>query len=121
MLPYNYVNKIWSRSKSRAKKSGIAFTITLIDVENLGVPISCPILGISLILDHSHKQSDGSISIDRIDSTRGYEVDNIRLISWRANFLKNNATLDEMMLLGDWAKEQRDNPDDHCELREATY
>jgi len=105
MLPYNYVNKIWTRSKSRAKKSGIPFTITIIDIEDLSVPLVCPVLGIPMNHEPSSSQQDDSISIDRIDSTRGYEPDNIVLISWRANFLKSNGTLDELISLGKWCEE----------------
>lgn len=42
---------------------------------------------------------DNSPSIDRIDSTKGYTRDNIQIISWKANSIKRNASLEELILL----------------------
>ena len=42
---------------------------------------------------------DDSISLDRIDSSRGYVPGNIIVCSWRANNLLSNATANEMALL----------------------
>jgi hypothetical protein len=36
---------------------------------------------------------------DRKDNARGYVKDNVRVISWRANRLKSDATLEELRLL----------------------
>lgn len=38
-------------------------------------------------------------SLDRIDSDKGYTRDNTRVISNRANTLKNNMTLEECRLI----------------------
>jgi hypothetical protein len=46
--------------------------------------------------------TEGSPSIDRIDNNGGYTVDNIAVISWRANRLKNNATSDELRQIAEW-------------------
>jgi predicted RND superfamily exporter protein len=45
---------------------------------------------------HRNMVEDDSISFDRIDSTKGYSVDNLIVISYRANKLKSDATLEEM-------------------------
>ena len=45
----------------------------------------------------------GPPSIDRIDSTKPHTLDNIHIISWRANNIKMDATLEELVILGDWA------------------
>ena len=37
--------------------------------------------------------------IDRIDSSKGYVKGNVRVISKRANTLKNNATIEELELV----------------------
>lgn len=43
-----------------------------------------------------------SPSLDRLDSSKGYVKGNVRVISKRANQLKNNATVEEMrMVLAD--------------------
>ena len=86
--------KLYTSLKASAKKRNIPFNLTLTDLNNLTFPITCPILGIPLSVNN--KQSDNSYSIDRIDSAKGYEIDNIIVISWKANRLKNNATNEEL-------------------------
>ena len=43
------------------------------------------------------KYSENKLSIDRIDSNKGYEKDNIQLVIWRANRAKNNLSNGEFM------------------------
>ncbi len=80
------------RAKARAKKHGWEFSIEESDVV---IPDVCPILGIPLQQLHGDNKS-ASPSLDRIDNTKGYVKGNVWVISWRANTLKNNATLDEL-------------------------
>jgi hypothetical protein len=47
-----------------------------------------------------------SPSLDRIDPSRGYIPGNVQVISNRANLLKRDGTLREIVLLGRWATEQ---------------
>jgi hypothetical protein len=96
---------IWKRAKRRAEEKGIPFTITLNHLNDMTIPITCPVLGISMKKGYSNKQSDNSLSIDRIDSKKGYEPGNIMFISWRANRLKNNATEDELIKIGEFYKQ----------------
>jgi len=49
----------------------------------------------------------GPPSIDRIDSTKPHILDNIQIISWRVNHLKNNAALEELVMIGEWAGRMR--------------
>lgn len=81
--------------KSSAKKRNIPFDLTTTDLDEIGIPITCPVLGIPIYY-HRGKVKDNSISIDRIDSKRGYTKDNIVVVSHRVNKLKSNATLEEM-------------------------
>ena len=79
---------------------------------------TCPLLGIPIqwnVGKHQGKgnakpgqswQSKDSKSLDRIRSTKGYLKGNVQIISWRANHLKGDATLEEMVLMGEWAKQQ---------------
>lgn len=94
-LTSQYVETIWSRSKARAKKAGIEFALTRSDIANMTVPITCPVLGIPLRMERG-RRTDNSLSIDRIDSSQGYTPDNVVFVSWRVNWLKGNASLDEM-------------------------
>lgn len=89
---------LWSQLKASANKRGIPFELVPTDIDEIGIPITCPVLGIPLFF-HRDKVEDDSISFDRIDSTKGYTVDNLIVISYRANKLKSNGTLDEFKKL----------------------
>jgi hypothetical protein len=83
---------VW-HARSRAKQMGLDFDITAADVS---VPTQCPVLGLRLEFGDGVK-TDASPSIDRIDSSKGYTKDNIWVISWKANRLKSNATLEDVV------------------------
>ena len=82
----------WARY--RAKKRNHEMTITHEDL--LPLPTHCPVLGHELVYHSRDRRKDASASIDRIDSTYGYVLGNVRIISWRANHLKSDGTLNEM-------------------------
>lgn len=81
--------------KARAKREGIPFDLTL---DKMVWPSTCSVLGIPLVYDLGRgKIMDDSPSIDRIDPTKGYTEDNIRIISNKANTMKSSATKDELV------------------------
>lgn len=69
-------------------------------LETLALPKECPALGIPLNYDgtgsEGYSRTDNSPSLDRIDSTKGYELGNIHVLSWRANRIKNDSTIEEL-------------------------
>lgn len=65
---------------------------------DLSFPVTCPVLGIPLKFNRG-KPEDDSYSIDRINSSIGYTIDNIEVISYRANRLKSDASNNEINLL----------------------
>lgn len=83
------------RIKYRAKKRGIAFDIA---AEDLALPKECPVLGIPLVIGwgQGFRTHPGSPSVDRFDNSKGYVRGNVRVVSNRANILKNDASLGEM-------------------------
>lgn len=85
-------------AKARAKKLGLEFNITEKDVI---LPDYCPILGLKLEVANKHR-TDSSPSLDRVDNTKGYIKGNIHIISWRANKIKSNATLEELMKIAEY-------------------
>jgi hypothetical protein len=89
----NYVRFLWAQAKTRAKRDSREFTIR---EEDILIPRFCPVLGMELVIGGPQSQKDNSPSIDRVDSTRGYTPDNIKVISCRANTLKSNATIEEL-------------------------
>lgn len=89
------LKSILSGLRASAKKRGIPFDLTTTDLDEIGIPVTCPALGIPIHFNRG-TPSDNSISIDRIDSSKGYTKDNIVIVSQRANKLKSNATITEM-------------------------
>jgi hypothetical protein len=77
-----------------AKRRGLEFAITLADIV---IPAVCPVLKIPILFDGGRNNMP---SLDRIDSNLGYVKGNVVVISWRANWLKSNATNEELELLG---------------------
>ena len=76
--------------RHRCKKFNLPFNL---DINSLIVPDLCPILNIKLEYKIGKGPSDNSPSIDRIIPEKGYVKNNVRIISNRANKLKNNMTL----------------------------
>lgn len=63
------------------------------------LPTHCPMMeDIELIyseVPHNSSLRDHSISIDRIDSKKGYVVENIQILCFKANTIKNNSTIED--------------------------
>lgn len=98
----NTERRVLSGAKSRAKKLGIPFALTLADV---AVPERCPVLGIKLSrkVGKGHG-SDSSPSVDRVIPALGYTPGNVRVISFRANTLKRDGALEELEAVVDYIK-----------------
>jgi hypothetical protein len=106
VLPYQKdIKEIYNSLKGSAKRRNIDFSLTMTELNELTFPLTCPILGIPLRYNKGQAQ-DNSISIDRIDSSRGYEIENIIVVSWRANRLKNNASIKDLELISRFYKER---------------
>ena len=88
--------RMHQRAKQRAKRLGREFTLQFEDVV---IPDVCPVLGIQLVV---HKGKSGAFpdspSLDRIDNSKGYTKDNVRVISQRANQMKGDASAQELLV-----------------------
>lgn len=87
-------------ARSRAKRKGWPFDIELSDVV---VPSVCPALGLPIVRG-SGRPGPQSPTLDRMDSRKGYVKGNVNVISFRANSLKNNATVEELERILQWMK-----------------
>lgn len=97
-------------AKGRAKKKGITFDVT---VDDVSTPTHCPLLGVKLIYTGSKMHTENSASIDRIDSNLGYVKGNVWVVSRRANVIKNDATVDELLMIAyNLEKKIRDRDDE---------
>jgi len=94
-------------SRSRAKSSGLAFDLEESDIT---VPDVCPVLGLPMFdgttKNGSFAGGPNSPSLDRLDPKLGYTRGNVAVISWRANDVKGNATLEELEAVVSWMKFQ---------------
>jgi hypothetical protein len=88
-------------ARLRAVRAGIPFALTVADVV---VPDTCPILGIPLART-AGRPAPSSPTLDRIRPELGYVPGNVQVISHRANTMKSDATFQEMVMLGDWARQ----------------
>ena len=87
----------------RANKKGLKYELELSDII---IPKFCPALNIELVVGEGSVH-DNSPTIDRIDSSKGYVKGNIQVISDKANRIKNDATIEELILIGNWARTQQ--------------
>lgn len=86
------VARLLASCKNRARQLGVAFSLTAGD---LVIPARCPVLGIPLQTEYAER-TDNTPSVDRIDPRGDYVPTNVAVISWRANRLKSDATLEEL-------------------------
>lgn len=97
------IDRIYNGLKSSAKKRGIPFELSKADLYDIDIPITCPMLGIQMMYEQHLREGsqvvDGSPSYDRIDNSKGYCIDNLMIISYRANKLKGDATIEEIALM----------------------
>lgn len=87
-----------SLAKRRAKQKGIDYNL---DLEDLVVPLICPILGIAIEVGNG-KIVDSSPSLDRIDNSKGYIKGNVQIISNLANRMKNSANPELLYKFAQW-------------------
>lgn len=82
-------------TRATSKEKNLEHNITK---EDIFIPEYCPVLGMKLEFS-GNGYADNAPSVDRIDNTKGYVKGNVQVISWRANTLKRDATLEELKQL----------------------
>ena len=89
----NPIKRMISAAKIRANKKKMEFNIS---EDDLKLPAICPVLGIPLYVSANGCVGDNSPTLDRIDNTKGYTKDNTIIVSFKANTIKNMATIEEL-------------------------
>lgn len=74
--------KLVTSAKHRARIAGIFFDLDYRDIE---IPTHCPISG----------EPIETPSLDRVDNSKGYTKDNVAVVSWRMNRLKDKGTIED--------------------------
>lgn len=90
----NPERRMWANAKQRAAKAELSFTIEIADIR---IPEICPYLGVPLTNRLGEGRLPYNPSIDRIDPEKGYHRDNIEVISFLANRMKQNATKEQLI------------------------
>lgn len=97
--------RVWAQlvvtsARRRARQRGLDFDLT-VDEIIATLPDFCPALGMRL--DYRGGRGPGarenSPSLDRRDNSKGYTATNVVVISYRANSMKRDATVDEIVRL----------------------
>ena len=97
----SYLNQKISELRRR-KKTGMVKTCTLTNdelFELIPKDLKCPIFKKPFKFKC---HSEWNLSVDRIDNKKGYDKDNVIVVSKKANQIKSNATLKEMYMVADF-------------------
>lgn len=80
--------------KRRAKKANLPHELTLSEFKKWRISIGdrCQITGVPVTWE-PHQWNTGSV--DRIDSSKGYTLDNVQLVIWPVNMMKNDLSHDD--------------------------
>lgn len=76
--------------RTRAKVRNLEFDLEADDIPD--IPKICPILQVPML-----KHTPYTPSVDRMDSSKGYVKGNVWIISQKANGMKSNATMEELL------------------------
>lgn len=88
-------------ARRRATKQGRECTIGLDDIV---IPTHCPVLGLELTTLSDRVAAPNSMSLDRINNDLGYVPGNVVVVSYRANVLKKDASVEELEALTKYYK-----------------
>lgn len=106
LTPEGYAKLLHKPVRFRCKQRGESVDITPADILAVWPKDNrCPVFGTPFRFGPVNYADRTAIpSVDRIDAKRGYVRGNIAVISWRANVIKNDATLEDLQRLVRWLK-----------------
>lgn len=92
-----FIAQLLHGAKTRSKQKGFEFSLTVEFITDLlhKIDYKCQITGQQMNLNSFSKKDKNpfKVSLDRVDSTKGYTEDNVQLTCWAVNLMKN--TFDE--------------------------
>lgn len=94
----DYKKYMFQHCKGSAKHRNLDFNLTIDDII---IPKYCPYLGIEITQDVGTGNSYSNASIDRIDNSKGYIKGNIQIISFLANKMKQNVSIDQLIVFAE--------------------
>jgi len=92
-------SSVFGRIKNCAKKRKILFNITIQQIWELFLKQNktCVLTGLPLNFPSRNEKFDGTASLDRIDSTRGYIDGNIQWVHKDVNFMKQQLSTHQLV------------------------
>lgn len=101
----HFISQTLYNAKTRANKKGFYFGLTSEQLKQKlqDCNYCCEITGLKMDFEsHSRKKANPrKCSMDRIDSNKGYTIDNIQLVCWAVNQMKSDRTEEEFKF---WVK-----------------
>jgi hypothetical protein len=91
---------LWCHIKTGARERDLEFSITIEYAWDLFIMQNrkCALSGIEICFSKSQEdRSNGTASLDRIDSTKGYVINNCQWVHKDINFMKQDLTEDEFI------------------------
>lgn len=99
-----FIRKKLRVAKSRSINRNLEFDLTKEwYIKNL--PEYCPVFNTKL--DYGSNIPEYMPSIDRINNSKGYTQSNCRIISWKANDIRNQWSLEELTAVVNYLKEHQ--------------
>ena len=106
-IPENRIKHTLTQAKRRALKNNVLFDITFEDL--LPLPERCPVFNMPLNYSGTGDKRgfvDNSPSIDRLIPSLGYTKGNVKIVSWRANRIKSDASVHELSKVLNYIKRE---------------
>jgi hypothetical protein len=90
---------VWKQIKWSAKSRKILFDLTMPQLWRLYLKQNkkCSLSGIPLTFPRNALDTSANVSLDRIDSTKGYTIDNVQWVDKRINFMKITLKMEEFI------------------------
>lgn len=97
-----------SRAKLRAAKYNLDFNLDEEYLESIWTGI-CPVFGEPIIIYDSNRSDLWAAELDRFIPSKGYVKGNVTFLSRKANRMKNNMEIEDIMKLIEWMKNYESN------------
>lgn len=100
---FNISRMRYNEIKRRGTTKGVPVNLSLNEFRQIydNAPSVCPVLGIPMAACRDAHE-DGSASVDRLVPEIGYTTDNIRIISNKANRIKNEGSVEDHLRVASW-------------------
>lgn len=107
---YSFRSPTWrasmlSNAMHRAQRRGAKFDRAALEELLDNAPDRCPVFGTLFAVRRGVRGVvDTAPTVDRLDNSKGYVRGNMCLISWKANRVKNDATLSDLTAVVTWLR-----------------